>query len=310
MSELKKQIGMIGLGKMGANMARHLVEAGWEVIGYNRTAAVTQELEKEGVVGAYSLSELKEKLTGPRIFWVLVPAGAPVDEMIFGANNDGLLSLAEPGDIIIDGGNSYYQDAIDRFAKIEPTGVKFMDVGVSGGPGGARNGACLMIGGDQASFDHLEPLFQAMTINNSYQFFPGVGAGHFAKMIHNGIEYGMMQAIAEGMAVLKASPFNYNLTDITKIYNNGSVIESRLVGWLKSGYEKYGEELEDISSSVNYTGEGEWTVNVAKKLDIPVPVIEDSFQFRVQSAENPSYIGKVLTLLRNQFGGHSIEGRK
>jgi 6-phosphogluconate dehydrogenase len=296
------KIGLIGLGKMGRGLALNLLQHKWQVVGYNRTLSVTEELAKDGLEVADSLQKLVALLPSPRTLWLMLPAGTIIDEHI-----DQLLPLLNEGDTIIEGGNSFYKDATPRMAKLKAKGITMIDVGVSGGPAGARHGACLMIGGDQTTFTRLEPLFKAIAQNGTaYQFFPGAGAGHFAKMVHNGIEYGMMQAIAEGFAILKAASFDYNLSNVASIYNNGSVIESRLTGWLLDGYQKYGHDLANISGTVKHTGEGEWTVKTAAELNIPDPIIEASFQFRVDSEKNPSYTGQVLSLLRNMFGGHAI----
>lgn len=300
---MQKQVAIIGLGKMGAGLALNLTEKNWHVIGYNRTSSVTEELAKQGIEAAFSLEEAVKKLDSPRVIWLMLPAGQIVDEHI-----DQLIPLLTEGDIVIDGGNSFYKDAQPRAQKLKKAGIKYMDCGTSGGPGGARNGACLMIGGDQETFNYLEELFKDIAKDGTaYQFFAGYGAGHFVKMVHNGIEYGMMQAIAEGYAVMKANDYNLNLKDVTKIYNNGSVIESRLTNWLAQAFNNHGEDLSDVSGTVKHTGEGEWTVKTAKELNIPVPIIEGSFQFRVQSEKNPSYTGQILSALREAFGGHSVK---
>ena len=190
-------------------------------------------------------------------------------------------------------------------------GIKFIDAGVSGGPGGALNGACLMVGGEKSSFEYLKELFTEMAKPGAVMHFEGVGAGHFVKMVHNGIEYGMMQSIAEGFNLIKNGPYkDLNMQDVTTIYQNGSVVESRLVGWLADGFEKFGNDLSDLSGSVGFTGEGEWTANVAEMFDQPVKVIRDSVEFRKESQDSPSFAGKILTAMRNQFGGHSIEKGK
>lgn len=307
---MKQEIGIVGLGKMGANLARQLGEKGWRVVGYNRTTRVTQELAQEGIEAAATLKELVAKLDSPRVIWLMLPAGEVVDAHLFGAN--GIGPLLTKGDIVIDGGNSFYKDAAPRAKKLTQLGIHFLDVGTSGGPGGARHGACLMIGGDKQVFGQIEPLFQTIAKENAdgqkaYQFFPGAGAGHFVKMVHNGIEYGMMQSIAEGFAIMKAAPFNLNLQDVASIYNNGSVIESRLTNWMAQAFEQHGQDLAGVSGSVKHTGEGEWTVQAAQELDIPTPVIQDSFQFRVASTNNPSYAGQILSALRGQFGGHATK---
>ncbi len=298
-----REVAIIGLGKMGGNLARQLIEKGWHVIGYNRTPSVTEALVKEGIEGAYSLEEVVKKMATPRVIWLMLPAGEIVDEHLFGPN--GLAQWLEPGDYVIDGGNSFYKDAAPRAKRLGK--INYLDVGTSGGPSGARNGACLMIGGTQEAYQYLEPLFRDVAKDEAYQFFPGFGAGHFVKMVHNGIEYGMMQALAEGFAILKSAPFDFNLVDVARIYDNGSVIESRLTHWLLKGLEQHGEELQAVSGTVKHTGEGEWTVKTAQELKVPAPVITESFQFRVQSADQPSYTGQILSALREQFGGHAIQ---
>ena len=208
----------------------------------------------------------------------------------------------------MDGGNSFYKDSIEHGKKLAEKGIRFIDVGFSGGPGGARTGACLMVGGDQSAFNEFEPLFQDLSKDgDAYEFFPGAGSGHFVKMVHNGIEYGMMQAIAEGFGVLKASPYEINLTRAADIYNKGSVIESRLIGWTGAALRESGEDLADISGEIGHTGEGEWTVKTAHELGVASPVIEDSFNFRVQSKGNATFVGKVVSALRGQFGGHAVK---
>ncbi len=297
-----KQLAIIGLGKMGGSLARQLTEKGWDVVGYNRSPEDTKALEHEGITGAYSLEELVNKLSSPQVVWLMLPAGDAIDTII-----DELVSQLQPGDTIIDAGNSFYKDSVSRGEKLAKQGIKFIDVGFSGGPAGARNGGCLMVGGTRADFKRLEPLFRDASLPGGYQFFEGVGAGHFVKMIHNGIEYGMMQAIAEGFEILKASDYDLNLIDVAKIYNNGSVIESRLTNWLQKAFELHGEELTDVSGSVKHTGEGAWTIETAKEMGIETKIIEGALEFRVLSEKNPSFTGKVLSALREQFGGHSIK---
>ena len=311
--ERMDKIGIIGLGKMGANLARQLHKKGWRVIGFNKTSETTEGLETEGIAGAYSLSEFVGKLSKPRIIWLMVPAGKPVDEVIFGpstslgVNKDGLIHLLDKGDVIIDGGNSFYKNSIARYKKLKKRGIHFIDAGVSGGPKGALEGASIMIGGDRNIFKILEPLFRDLAAPNAYQFFEGAGMGHFVKMVHNGIEYGMMQSLAEGFATMKKYSSKLDLKRVANVYNHKSVIESRLVGWLEDAFEKYGKDLNGASGSVSHTGEGEWTVKIAKELKVSTPVIKDAFNFRVRSAKKPSYTGKILSALRNQFGSHDIK---
>jgi glucose-6-phosphate 1-dehydrogenase len=298
----KGELAILGLGKMGGNMARRMVDQGWRVVGWNRTTSITEELTKEGVEAAMTFDDVVSKLSGPRIVWLMLPAGDATEEALFG--KDGIAKKLSPGDIVIDGGNSYFKDAIPRAEKLKDMGISYLDCGTSGGPGGARRGACLMIGGERETFKQIEQLFRDFALPGGYQFFDGHGAGHFVKMVHNGIEYGMMQAIAEGFEVMKAADFKLDLSRVTDIYNHGSVIESRLIGWLKDGFKAYTTELDGISSTVAHTGEGAWTIQTAKEMGIDVPIIEGSLEFRKMSEKNPRYAGKVLSALRNQFGGH------
>ena len=302
---MNKQVGIIGLGKMGGNIARRLTKKGWMVYGYNRTKAVTKNLEQEGIKGVYSLEEFIN-LPKPRIMITVLTAGVPTDEVL-----EKLLTLLEPEDIVLEFSNSLYLDTVRRGRMFEKKKIKFIDVGISGGPGGALNGACLMVGGDRNTFEQVKPLLVSEARSDALMHFEGVGAGHFIKMVHNGIEYGMMQSIAEGFNLLKNGPYkNLKMTDITSIYMNGSVVESRLVGWLADAFRKFGDTLTDLSGSVGYTGEGEWTAKIAKKFKLPNKVISDSVQFRIDSQKKPSYTGKILTGMRNAFGGHSIEKGK
>ncbi|MFW5703702.1 MAG: glucose-6-phosphate dehydrogenase [Patescibacteria group bacterium] len=304
-NSLRKQIGMIGLGKMGGNAALQLIDKDWEVYGYNRTDSVTQQFAEQGLRPTFSLEELVSQLERPRVLWIMVPAGGPVDEMIFGGDGTkGLVDLLESGDIIIDAGNSNYKQTQERAQRIQETGIKYVDCGTSGGPGGARYGACLMVGGKRETFEYLIPLFKDLSVPNGFAFFPGDGAGHFVKMVHNGIEYGMMQAIAEGYEVMKESPYKLDLEKITSVYNHGSVIESRLIGWLHNGFRSFGADLDQLSTTVHHSGEGQWTIEAAKELGVQVPIIEGSLQYRIDSEKRPSFAGKVLNTLRKMFGGH------
>jgi len=297
----RREIGIVGLGKMGGNIARNLIDNGWRVVGSNRSPEPTRELQGEGLDGAYSLKELVEKLKIPRLIWVMVPAGKPVDDTL-----RELSDLMDKGDVLIDGGNSNFNDSKRHHKELRGRGIHFLDIGVSGGQEGARRGACLMIGGERELYEKLVSLFVDMSAPGGFAFFPGPGAGHFVKMVHNGIEYGMMQSVAEGFNLMRESKYNLDLMEVARVYNASSIIESRLVGWLGSGFKKYGVELEEVSGSVAHSGEGQWTVETAKKMGQEVPVIEKSFNFRVESDKRPSYTGKIVQVLRNQFGGHDI----
>jgi len=304
------QVGVIGLGKMGRGLALNALEHGWEVVAFNRTVSVAEGMAAEGILPATTLRELVEMLEPPRVVWLMVPAGRPVDAMLFGMDENGhaLADLLAPGDIVIDGGNSFYRDALERSSRLAERGIGFLDVGTSGGPEGARSGACLMVGGDSELFEQVEPLIADIALPGAYRFFDGVGAGHFVKMVHNGIEYGMMQAIAEGFQVMHVGPYELDLEQVADVYQHGSVIESRLVGWLCEAFGLHGDELEDVSGIVGHTGEGEWTVKVAEELGVEARVIAEALRFRVESEHDPSYAGRALTALRNQFGGHALLG--
>jgi 6-phosphogluconate dehydrogenase len=292
MHTMKKQIGYIGLGKMGGSMVARLKEKKWQVETYDISGKGT----------AKTIEQLAVGLKAPRAVWIMVPSGKPVDAVAAE-----LAKHLQKGDIVIDGGNSFYENSVKRGKKFQAKGIAFLDAGVSGGPGTVRDGKpALMIGGEKAVFQKMKPLFSDLTRKESFGYMGKSGAGHFVKMVHNGIEYGMMQSLAEGFTVMKKAPFGLDLEEVARVYSNGSVIESRLTGWMGSGFKKYGEGLKEAAGSVAHTGEGEWTVTSAKKLGVPVPVIKASFDFRVQSAKKPSYTGKILMMLRSQFGGHTI----
>ena len=298
------KLGYIGLGKMGYNMVELLLDKGYQVVAYNRTAGPVQKIAQRGAQPADSIRSLVAALTPPRLVWLMVPHQA-VDDVL-----RDIVPLLTKGDVVIDGGNSPYKESMRRAADLEKKGINFLDAGTSGGPGGARTGACIMVGGKEEVFQKYERLFRDLSVENGYAYLGKSGAGHFVKMVHNGIEYGMMQALAEGVAVLKASPFGLDMVKVADLYNHRSVIESRLVSWLKAAFEQYGTELRDISGSVAQSGEGMWTVEAAKELGIPVPVIKGALDFRLQSQKNPSYTGQVVSALRHQFGGHEVMKEK
>ena len=299
------QIGYFGLGKMGFNMVLRLIEKKYDVVACNRSPEPVKEAGKAGADTTFSCADLVKHLTPPRTVWIMVPAGKPVDEVIFEEGN--LINLLQKGDTIIDGGNSFYKDSAARAEKLAKKGIDFLDAGVSGGPAGARNGASIMVGGEEEVYKKYEQLFQDLSVKNGYGYMGPAGAGHFVKMVHNGIEYGMMQAIGEGYEIMKRAPFKLDLKKVTEVYSQGTVIESRLIDWLKSAYEQYGENLEEISGSINQSGEGKWTSDTAKELGVPAPIIEGSVKFRTDSQKKPSYTGQIVSALRNQFGGHKVK---
>lgn len=293
-------VGFIGLGKMGHNMVERLVEKQHEVFAFDTNKEARKSVEETGAKTVSSIKELVQRLEPPRFIWIMVPHQA-VEEVI----GQVVMHLAN-GDTIIDGGNSPYRESMRRASALESAGVNFIDAGVSGGPSGAREGACIMVGGDKEDFIHLEPLLHDLAAPGGYGYMGTHGAGHFVKMVHNGIEYGMMQALGEGFAVMQKSEFNLDLKKISHLYNHRSVVESRLVGWLKEGFSEFGQEMEGVSGTVAASGEGEWTVQAAKELGVPVRVIEDAVAFRSESEDAPSYTGKLLQAMRSRFGGHKV----
>lgn len=294
----KGAVGIVGLGKMGANLALRLHEEGWKVIGYNKTLAATERLRVEGVRGADTIPELVRMLPHPRTVWLMVPHHA-VDGVL-----DTLIPIFEKGDVVIDGGNSPYKESMRRASLLKERGISFLDVGVSGGPEGSRNGACLMIGGDRETFLRIEGLFRDIAVPGGYRYLGGSGAGHFVKMVHNGIEYGMMESIAEGFNLLQNSPFELRLTDVADIYQQQSVVTSRLVGWLKKGFDTYGEDLAEVSGSAGASGEGQWTLDAASEFGVEASGIQHALDARIESQKSPSYAGKLIQTMRNMFGGH------
>lgn len=296
------QLGYIGLGKMGKNMVLRLLEQKHQIVAWNRSPEPRAEVAQAGATVCETVAELVKALPSPRVIWLMLPAGDVTHQMMVE-----LLPMLQTGDTIIDGSNNMYKHTLEHNRLLKAANIRFYDAGISGGPAGARQGACVMVGGDQAPTDDLSQLFSDIAAPDSYRFFLGSGAGHFVKMVHNGIEYGMMQAIGEGFEVLKKAPFNLDLLQVAELYNRGSVIESRLIGWLASGYRKHSASLQSISGSIKHSGEGQWTVDTAKEYGIPVPIIEGALQFRIDSTDHPSYTGQVVSVLRNEFGGHDVK---
>lgn len=295
------KLGYVGLGKMGYNMVELLLDKKYEVVAYNKSEEPVRKIAQRGAQPAGSLKEIVSALVPPRLIWIMIPYQA-VDAVV-----EELRPLLAKGDTVVDGGNSPYKESIRRSKELATKGIDFLDAGVSGGPAGARNGACIMVGGRKEVFQKFEALFRDLSVPGGYGYMGGPGAGHFVKMVHNGIEYGMMQALAEGFAVMKASDFGLELARITDVYNHKSVIESRLVGWLQSAFARYGEDLTGISGSAAQSGEGMWTVEAGKELGVPTPIIQGALEFRIQSQAHPSYTGKLVSAMRNQFGGHEVK---
>ena len=295
------RIGFIGLGRMGANMVRRLVRDGHEVVAFNRTPEKTREIMTEGAEGAFSVAELVAGLPAPRAVWIMVPAGDATEAML-----DELMELLEPGDTIVDGGNTNFHDDVRRHAKVGAKGLKYVDAGTSGGVWGLKNGYCLMVGGDREAVEPLEPVFRTLAPADGYAHVGGPGAGHYVKMVHNGIEYGLMQAYAEGFEILHASDYGLDLAQIAGIWRYGSVVRSWLLELLVDALGK-GQDFPGVKGWVADSGEGRWTVQEAMERDVPAPIITLSLQARLRSRQDESYGAKVLAALRNEFGGHAIK---
>lgn len=292
------KIGFIGLGRMGANMVENLLDHKHIVVGYNRHPQPTKELSKKGMIPAYSLKEFITQLPTQKIIWLMIPAGKPVDDAL-----KELIPLLKKDDIIIDGGNSYFKDSIRHAKEVKKKGLHFIDCGTSGGISGARHGACMMIGGDKKTFKRIEPLFKSMCVKNGYAYMGKSGAGHFAKMVHNAIEYGMMGAIAEGMETIKKSPFDIDLKEASKAYAHGSIIESRLMSWLNEAFQRKGY-LESIHGEVP-KGETEEEMEKLEKMTT-MPLLHQARLMRVKTRKQASYSGKLIAAMRQQFGGHRV----
>lgn len=300
---MKKEIGYIGLGKMGKNMVLRLIEKGWNVAVYDKSSECVSEVAQKGATASTNVKDLVAKLSVPRVIWLMVPHQA-VDESI-----GELAPMLSNGDILIDGGNSPYRESIRRAEELAKKGIDFLDIGVSGGPGGARDGACMMAGGKKEIYQKMEDtgFFSDTCMEKGWGYMGSSGSGHFVKMVHNGIEYGMMQSIAEGFDLMKHSKeFNLDLEKITDVYSHGSVITSRLVSWMADAYKKYGTELKEISGKTSASGEGKWTVEAGVRENIKMPAIQASLDARSASQINPSYQGKVVSAMRGEFGQHPV----
>jgi 6-phosphogluconate dehydrogenase len=298
------ELAMIGLGKMGMNMATRLVRGGHRVIGYARTAATVEEAIQNGAEGAHSLEEVVSKLNAPRVVWLMVPAGPVTDDTI-----EKLSNLLSAGDIVIDGGNSNYKDSVRHAAMLEPKGMEFVDCGTSGGIWGLKEGYSLMIGGKAEVVEKLHPIFETLAPapDKGWGHVGPHGAGHYVKMVHNGIEYGMMQAFAEGFSIMKAKKeFAMDLAQISHIWQHGSVVRSWLLDLAARALDE-DTELKDIKPWVADSGEGRWTVFESIDLDVAAPVITLSLQMRFLSRDEENYTARMLAALRNQFGGHAVK---
>jgi 6-phosphogluconate dehydrogenase len=295
------QIGLVGLGKMGYNLALNFKNKGFDVVAFDVNKSAVDKLSKEGITTTSVMGDMALALNGRKIIWLMVPAGNVVDVVL---NN--LKNYLNAGDIIIDGGNSHFKDSVTRSKDLEKMGVHLLDCGTSGGVNGALHGVCTMIGGKKEIFDVCEPIFKSISVTDGYLYCGKIGSGHFTKMIHNGIEYGMMQAIAEGFEVLHRYDSEIDLAAVSKVWNHGSVVRGWLMELTQSALEK-DKNLESIKGVMHSSGEGKWTVETALEMGVPTPVITMSLLTRYRSQVEDTFSGKIVAALRNEFGGHAVE---
>jgi 6-phosphogluconate dehydrogenase len=295
-------IGIYGMGRMGFNMARRLVDKGdHRVIAGNRSPGKVDEAVERGAEGAYSVEEFVEKQETPRVLWSMLPAGDVTDQMI-----DNFIEMADEGDIVVDGANSYFRDSVARAERVRNSGLRWLDAGVSGGVWGYEVGYCTMIGGDADAFEYVEPVFKTLAPENGYAYLGDAGAGHFAKMVHNGVEYAMLQSYAEGFEILQKSRYDYDLRAICSLWNQGSVVRSWLLELAERAFEK-DANLDSVRGYVEDSGEGRWTVLEAIEEDVPANAIAGSLFARFASRQDDSFAMKVIAALRGEFGGHAIK---
>lgn len=294
------KIGFIGLGKMGFGMVENLLDHGHEVVAFDLSPEAVQRIAGRGAEPAVSLEDMVSRLEAPRAVWMMVPAGNPVD-----ATLSGLLPLLDKGDIVLDGGNSHYRDTLRRSGELSAIGIRYMDVGTSGGLEGARSGACMMIGGDRDVFGFLSPLFGDLCVPGGFGYMGESGSGHFVKMVHNGIEYGMMQAMGEGFDIMENSVFSIDHLEVARVWSNGSVIRGWLMELVAKAFERDGK-LGYLSGEIADSGEGRWTVETALEEKVSIPVIADAVFRRYRSRSNDNFSDKVVAALRNEFGGHGF----
>jgi 6-phosphogluconate dehydrogenase len=295
------QVGIIGLGKMGFNLALNLKRNNYNVVAQDVNSDFVSKIGQEGIETAFSVEELCKKLTDRRVIWLMVPAGEIVDAVI-----TSLLPYLSKSDIIIDGGNSNYNDSKRRYAQLKEHGIDFLDCGTSGGTSGALNGACTMIGGDADVFDYVTKVFQDISVENGFLYTGAAGSGHFTKMVHNGIVYGMMLSFAEVFEVFEHSEFDIDFQKTAKLFNHGSVVRSWLMELTENAFSK-DERLDGIKGIMHSSGEGKWTLETALDLGVPTPVIALSIMMRYRSQMSDTFSGKVVAALRNEFGGHAVE---
>jgi len=296
------EIGLYGLGRMGGNMVRRLVRSGeHRVVAGNRSSGPVDQAVQDGAEGAYSMEELVEKLSPPRTIWTMVPAGDVTEQALLK-----FADLMDDDDILIDGGNSYFRDSIRRAEMLKEKNIRFMDAGTSGGVWGLQVGYCLMVGGDSSAYEHVEPALKTLAPENGYAYLGDAGAGHFTKMVHNGVEYGMMQSYAEGFEILEKSQYDFDLRAISSLWNQGSVVRSWLLELAESAFERDGH-LESVRGYAEDSGEGRWTVIEAINEGVPAATIAGSLFARFVSRQDDSFAMKVIAALRGEFGGHAIQ---
>ena len=296
------EIGLYGLGRMGANMVRRLIRSGeHRVVAGNRSPGPVDEAVTEGAEGAYSMEEMVDKLAPPRAIWTMVPAGNATEQTLLN-----FAELMDEGDILIDGGNSYFRDSIRRAQMLRERDLRFLDAGTSGGIWGLEVGYCLMVGGDAGAYEHVEPALKTLAPPNGYAYLGDAGAGHFTKMVHNGIEYGMLQAYAEGFEILQKSRYDFDLRAISSLWNQGSVVRSWLLELAERAFER-DANLDSIRGYVEDSGEGRWTVIEAINEDVPAATIAGSLFARFASRQDDSFAMKVIAALRGEFGGHAVQ---
>jgi 6-phosphogluconate dehydrogenase len=294
------QIAIVGLGKMGGNMVKRLLGGGHEVVAFDRDPAAVERLVKEGAKGASSLEDAVSKLNGPRAVWVMVPAGGPTESTI-----QALSKILSPNDIVIDGGNSNFKDSQRHAKELAEKKLRFLDAGTSGGIWGLEVGYCLMVGGDKSAYEHILPALTTLAPKDGLGYFGEAGAGHYVKMVHNGIEYAMMQAYAEGFELLKECPYKFDLRNVTKVWRNGSVVRSWLLDLADRAFNK-DPELGELKTFVNDSGEGRWTVDECVANAVSAPTIALSLFARFASRKENAFGLRVLAALRNEFGGHAV----
>lgn len=295
------KIGLVGLGKMGYNLGLNMMEHNHEVVAYDVSKEAVQRFVADGGQGVYSLDELTSQLSSPKVVWLMVPQGKIVDDIL-----QQLTPHLSAGDIVIEAGNSHYKDSVRRAEEMKANGIYYFDVGTSGGMEGARHGACYMIGGDASVFPTIEPLFLDTAVEHGYLYTGRSGSGHYSKMVHNGIEYGMMAAIAEGFDILEHSDFDYDYEKLARVWSHGSVIRGWLMELMEHAFSQ-DPHLDQIKGVMHSSGEGKWTVEEALDLQVAAPVIALSLMMRHRSMEDDTFTGKVVAALRNEFGGHAVE---